>query len=322
MKKISMYAITAFAALTVSGTIPFQSFAAPGVIVISGGNSGNCLSAFDFSASSPLNPESFGLNVSCPESFLSNCIPALSGICTSSPCTPGISAPGCSQTPGIFVPGCPQIPDTFIPDCPQIPDISVPDCPQIPDTSVPDCPQTPDTSVPGCPQVPGTSVPDLPQTPDISVPDLPQVPGTSVPDLPQTPDTSVPDTDLPSDPYVIQVLSLVNEERAREGLSALSLNTSLSGAASVRAAEIQTSFSHTRPGGKDFSTVLKESSISYRAAGENIAYGQTSAQKVMNDWMNSAGHRANILNASYTEIGIAHVKSPSGTDYWVQLFIR
>ena len=262
MKKISMYAITAFAALTVSGTIPFQSFAAPGVIVISGGNSGNCLSAFDFSASSPLNPESFGLNVSCPESFLSNCIPALSGICTSSPCTPGISAPGCSQTPGIFVPGCPQIPDTFIPDCPQIPDISVPDCPQIPDTSVPDCPQTPDTSVPGCPQVPGTSVPDLPQTPD----------------------TSVPDTDLPSDPYVIQVLSLVNEERAREGLSALSLNTSLSGAASVRAAEIQTSFSHTRPGGKDFSTVLKESSISYRAAGENIAYGQRTPKEVMDGW--------------------------------------
>lgn len=278
MKKISMYAITAFTALTVSGVIPFQSFAAPGVIVISGGNPGNFLSAFDFSNPSPLSPESFGLNVSCPESFLSNCIPDLSGVWTSSPCTPGISAPGCSQAPGIFVP---------------------------------DCPQAPDTSVPDCPQIPGTSVPDLPQ-----------VPGTSVPDLPQVPDTSVPDTDLPSDSYVTQVLSLVNEERAREGLAALSLNTSLSGAASVRAAEIQTSFSHTRPGGKDFSTVLKESGISYRAAGENIAYGQTSAQKVMNDWMNSAGHRANILNASYTEIGIAHVKSPSGTDYWVQLFIR
>jgi len=289
MKKISMYAITAFTALTVSGVIPFQSFAAPGVIVISGGNPGNFLSAFDFSNPSPLSPESFGLNVSCPESFLSNCIPDLSGVWTSSPCTPGIFAPGCSQAPGIFVP----------------------DCPQAPDTSVPDCPQIPGTSVPDCPQIPGTSVPDLPQ-----------VPGTSVPDLPQVPDTSVPDTDLPSDSYVTQVLSLVNEERAREGLAALSLNTSLSGAASVRATEIQTSFSHTRPGGKDFSTVLKESGISYRAAGENIAYGQTSAQKVMNDWMNSAGHRANILNASYTEIGIAHVKSPSGTDYWVQLFIR
>ena len=251
MKKISMYAITAFTALTVSGTIPFQSFAAPGVIVISGGNPGNCLSTFDFSNPSPLIPESSGMNISCPESFLLNCIPDLSNICTSNPCIPG-----CLQTPGIFVPGCPQ------------------------------------------------------------------VPGTSIPDLPQAPDTSLPDTDLPSDSYVIQVLSLVNEERAKEGLPALSLNTSLSGAASVRAEEIQTSFSHTRPGGKDFSTVLKESGISYRAAGENIAYGQTSAQKVMNDWMNSAGHRANILNSSYTEIGIAHVESPSGTDYWVQLFIR
>lgn len=288
MKKISMYAITAFTALTVSGNIPFQSFAAPGVIVISGGNSGrapgSCLSAFDFSNPSPMMPGSSGLNISCPESFLLNCIPDLSGICTPNPYTPG-----CQQAPGISIPNCPQAPDTSVPDCPQAPD---------------------------------TPVPDLPQTPGTSVPDLPQTPGTSVPDLPQTPGTSVPDTDLPSDSYVTQVLSLVNEERAREGLSALSLNTSLSGAASVRAAEIQTSFSHTRPGGKDFSTVLKESGISYRAAGENIAYGQNSAQKVMNDWMNSAGHRANILNASYTEIGIAHVKSPSGTDYWVQLFIR
>ncbi len=321
MKKISMYAITAFTALTVSGTIPFQSFAAPGVIVISGGNSGrvpgNCLSAFDFSNPSPMVPGSSGLNISCPESFLFNCIPDLSGICTPNPYTPG-----CQQTPGISIPNCPQAPDTSVPNCPQAPDTSVPNCPQAPDISVPDCPQAPDISVPDCPQSPDTPVPDLPQTPGTSVPDLPQTPGTSVPDLPQTPDTSVPDTDLPSDSYVTQVLSLVNEERAREGLSALSLNTSLSGAASVRAAEIQTSFSHTRPGGKDFSTVLRESGISYRAAGENIAYGQTSAQKVMNDWMNSAGHRANILNASYTEIGIAHVKSPSGTDYWVQLFIR
>lgn len=246
MKKLSIYAITAFSALTVTGAIPFQSFAAPKAIVISGGNSGSCLSAFGISNPDALTPDTSCLDVSCQDSFPWSCIPGLSDLCTSNLCSPD-----CSQAPGT------------------------------------------------------------------STPDLPQLPGTSTPDLPQT-----PDTDVSSDASVAQVLSLVNEERAKAGLPALSLNTSLSAAASIRAAEIQTSFSHTRPGGKDFSTVLKESGISYRAAGENIAYGQTSAQKVMTDWMNSAGHRANILNTSYTEIGIAHVKNASGTDYWVQLFIR
>lgn len=246
MKKLSIYAITAFSALTVTGAIPFQSFAAPKAIVISGGNSGSCLSAFGISNPDALIPDTSCLDVSCQDSFPWSCIPGLSDLCTSNLCSPD------------------------------------------------------------CSQAPGTSTPDRPQTP-----------GTSTPDLPQT-----PDTDVSSDASVAQVLSLVNEERAKAGLPALSLNTSLSAAASIRAAEIQTSFSHTRPGGKDFSTVLKESGISYRAAGENIAYGQTSAQKVMTDWMNSAGHRANILNTSYTEIGIAHVKNASGTDYWVQLFIR
>lgn len=262
MKKLSIYAITAFSALTVTGAIPFQSFAAPKAIVISGGNSGSCLSAFGISNPDALIPDTSCLDVSCQDSFPWSCIPGLSDLCTSNLCSPD------------------------------------------------------------CSQAPGTSTPDLPQLPGTSTPDRPQLPGTSTPDLPQTPDTSVPDTDVSSDASVAQVLSLVNEERAKAGLPALSLNTSLSAAASIRAAEIQTSFSHTRPGGKDFSTVLKESGISYRAAGENIAYGQTSAQKVMTDWMNSAGHRANILNTSYTEIGIAHVKNASGTDYWVQLFIR
>lgn len=124
------------------------------------------------------------------------------------------------------------------------------------------------------------------------------------------------------DSAVAEVLSLVNSERAKAGLAPLTLNEKAVKAAQTRAAEIQTSFSHTRPDGRSFSTALTEAGVTYRASGENIAYGQTSAAQVMNSWMNSSGHRANILNSSYTEIGIGHVKSASGTDYWVQLFLN
>ena len=68
-------------------------------------------------------------------------------------------------------------------------------------------------------------------------------------------------------------------------------------------------------------TALKEQGASYRAAGENIAYGQRSAEQVMEGWMNSSGHRANILNAQYTAIGVGVYRSASGTLHWVQLFI-
>lgn len=125
-----------------------------------------------------------------------------------------------------------------------------------------------------------------------------------------------------TDSAAAEILSLVNAERARAGLAPLTLNAEVSRAAAIRANEIQASFSHTRPDGKSFSTVLTDAGISYRASGENIAYGQTTAEKVMSDWMNSSGHRANILNSGYTELGVGHVKDASGTDYWVQLFIN
>ena len=89
----------------------------------------------------------------------------------------------------------------------------------------------------------------------------------------------------------------------------------------MRAREIEGAFSHTRPNGSSFSTALKEQGASYRAAGENIAYGQRSAEQVMEGWMNSSGHRANILSAQYTAIGVGVYRSASGTLHWVQLFI-
>ena len=119
--------------------------------------------------------------------------------------------------------------------------------------------------------------------------------------------------------FASQVAALVNAERAKYGLSALTVDTKVQQAALVRAKETAQSFSHTRPNGSSFSTALTEACVSYRTAGENIAYGQTTPQQVMNAWMNSSGHRANILNANYTTIGVGYTVI-NGTAYWAQLF--
>lgn len=121
--------------------------------------------------------------------------------------------------------------------------------------------------------------------------------------------------------YAEAVVRLVNQERAKAGLNSLSVNQAAAAAANVRAGEIAGTFSHTRPDGSAFSTALDEQNVAYYAAGENIAYGQRSAEQVMESWMNSSGHRANILNAQYTAIGVGVHRSASGTLYWVQLFI-
>ena len=116
-----------------------------------------------------------------------------------------------------------------------------------------------------------------------------------------------------------EVVRLTNSARGQNGYAALVEDGALSEAAAVRAREIARSFSHTRPSGASFSSALSESGVSYLRAGENIASGQKSASEVVNAWMNSPGHRANILNSSYSRIGSASVNI-GGTLYWVQLF--
>ena len=120
--------------------------------------------------------------------------------------------------------------------------------------------------------------------------------------------------------YVLRVAELVNEERAKAGLQPLTLKEDITNAAQVRAVETEKSFSHTRPDGRHFATALTEAGVSYRGAGENIAWGQKTPEQVMEGWMNSAGHRANILNEKYTSIGIGYYSSANGTNYWTQLF--
>ena len=115
-----------------------------------------------------------------------------------------------------------------------------------------------------------------------------------------------------------QVVDIVNSERAKLKLAPLQIDESLMESCEVRAKETATKFSHVRPDGTSCFTAIK---ISYSAAAENIAYGQKNAEAVMNSWMNSEGHRNNILGSKYTHIGVGCYEK-NNVLYWVQLFIQ
>ncbi|MBQ8741443.1 MAG: hypothetical protein IJY79_07855 [Clostridia bacterium] len=113
-----------------------------------------------------------------------------------------------------------------------------------------------------------------------------------------------------------RVLELVNIEREKAGLKPLEYYYAGQSAADIRAAEIIESFSHTRPDGSSCFTVFDEFNINYRSVGENIAYGYSTPEAVVEGWMNSEGHRANILNPSFTHLIVGY-----NNNHWVQLFI-
>ena len=191
-----------------------------------------------------------------------------------------------------------------------IPDFGIPDC-ILPDIKPEDKPEE---------ELPETDKPDS-EAPDTNKPeaDTPVIPEEKPEDAPETDNTPDNNGNTSENAYVNEVLKLVNKYRASNGLSPVSLDNAISSAADIRAKEIVRSFSHTRPDGRSCFSVLSDSGISYNGAGENIAYGQDTPEEVMTAWMNSDGHRANILNGSFTKLGVG-IYSSGGTIYWVQLF--
>lgn len=115
-----------------------------------------------------------------------------------------------------------------------------------------------------------------------------------------------------------EVLELINKERAANGVGPLTLNDTLAEAAQVRADECAEVYSHTRPDGSSCFTVLDDYGITYSCAGENIAYGYTSAEAVVQGWMDSPPHKKNILSEKYTETGIGY---DPATNSWTQIFV-
>ena len=120
--------------------------------------------------------------------------------------------------------------------------------------------------------------------------------------------------------YESEVIRLVNQARQENGLQPLTASGTLSQVARAKSQDMVDNryFSHTSPTYGTPFQMLTTFGVSYRTAGENIAYGQSSPQEVVTGWMNSPGHRANILNSGYTQIGVGYV---ANGNYWTQLFI-
>ncbi len=146
--------------------------------------------------------------------------------------------------------------------------------------------------------------------------DSPAKTETPAPAFVEAPDNStlIPVVANDSGTAIDTILAMTNQQRANNGLAALSKSSTLMKAAATRAQEISVSFSHTRPDG---SSAL---SMSSAIRAENIASGMNiSHATIMDGWMNSSGHRQNILNGSYSSIGIGFY-SANGYNYYVQLF--
>lgn len=120
--------------------------------------------------------------------------------------------------------------------------------------------------------------------------------------------------------YEMEVIDLVNDIREQNGLKKLTYNWELSRVARYKSQDMKDNkyFSHTSPVYGSPFQMMKSFGITYRTAGENIARGQKNPKEVVNAWMNSPGHRANILNTSFTQIGVGYVSDGS---YWTQMFI-
>ena len=119
-----------------------------------------------------------------------------------------------------------------------------------------------------------------------------------------------------------EMLKEINQQRQNAGLSPLRLDGRVCDYAQVRAQEITESFSHTRLNGEDYWTELGRMGIDYYPGGENIAAGNSTVQATMNQWMNSPGHKANILKEGIGGVGIGYVQAEGGYQhYWVQIFV-
>ena len=138
------------------------------------------------------------------------------------------------------------------------------------------------------------------------------------------PDDTTPDTQPPAAPVRVdtsiagRVVALVNSQRAAAGLAAVSSNGALTSAAAAHSKDQATTgrMSHTGSNGSTMAQRCSAAGYGWRALAENVAAGYGSADSVMNGWMNSAGHRANIMNPTYVHVGVAVAYSTNGTAYW------
>ena len=180
---------------------------------------------------------------------------------------------------------------------------------------------TPTVAPTATPTVAPTATPTT--TPTAAPTAAPTPEPTQAPTPQPTPLPTPEPTQAPSVDYATEVLNLVNQIRAEAGVGPLSLDTSLCQAANARSVEIsqENQFSHTRPNGTSCFTIFDEYGISYMSAGENIAAGYATPAEVVEGWKNSPGHYANMIDSSFSKLGVGYYNSGSGYGtYWTQLF--
>lgn len=170
-------------------------------------------------------------------------------------------------------------------------------------------------------EIPEVETPQAPSSPEEEKPVAPSKPVAPKPESnPQKPtDTSVENTNLSQ--MELEVVRLVNIEREKNGLSPFTISNELSNVARIKSQDMSVNnyFSHQSPKYGSPFDMMKSFGINYKTAGENIAKGYSSPESVVRGWMNSQGHRENILNGSFNTIGVGAFNS-NGTIYWTQMF--
>ncbi|WP_396954195.1 CAP domain-containing protein [Neobacillus niacini] len=167
-------------------------------------------------------------------------------------------------------------------------------------------------------------VPTQPTQPTQPAPtQQPAQPTTPQPEQQQpvkAPQPTTPQAESTLSAYEQKVVDLTNQERAKNGLPALKVDLTLSKMAHEKSRDMSANgyFSHTSPTYGSPFDMMKKYGISYRSAGENIAMGQRTPEEVVKAWMNSEGHRKNILSSNFNYIGVGYV---SQGNYWTQEFI-
>ncbi len=144
--------------------------------------------------------------------------------------------------------------------------------------------------------------------------------GTSVIEDDNVPLDGAPGADSKAAAYVKEALELINKERAAQKLAPLSALPAIETAAGIRAQELVSSFSHTRPDGSRYRTALEDNGVNAGYTGENCGMGYRTPDAVVKGWMKSAGHKANILKPQYTHAGVGYCVDPkTGYAYWCLL---
>ncbi|MFJ3248197.1 CAP domain-containing protein [Streptomyces sp. NPDC086782] len=190
-----------------------------------------------------------------------------------------------------------------------------PDSPASPaGPAAPAQPSAPDAGAPAQSSAPDAGAPAQPSAPDAGAPAQPSAPDAGAPSEP----TASKDTSA-SSKATARVVELVNAERSKVGCSALTVNDKLTKAAQAHSEDMAAhqNMSHTGSDGSNPGDRITRAGYSWQSYGENVAYGYATPEQVMAGWMGSPGHKANILNCSFKEIGVG-LAQPG--NYWTQEF--